>query len=544
MPSDQPKHPLVESIELMTRWLDRDDDLPGWVPIEMLMGTGTSVPYRNESDLAAIREESRWLAGGHPFAISAIENRISYTVGTGHAYKVRPRPGLEIDEATLESIGREILDFQERNQWFDRQTECRRRLDRDGEVFWRLFVQDGRLVVRFIEPEYVAQPSGRTDCPFGLETDPADVETVRAYYVRRGPATTAGYDRVEANEIQHRKANVDRTQARGVPLFYSVRQNLRRSWKLLRNMSTVASIQAAIAIVRKHSGAHGGSIQQYVNDMATVQTTDTAGGQKTYQQYPAGAIVDTPPGVDYDFPTQGIDIAKFVGALQAELRAIAARLCMPEFMLSADASNANYSSTMVAEGPAVKIFERLQSETIWYDVQILRRALEVAERAGRLPEGVSAMVDIDAEAPVVQSRNRLAEAQADQILLTTNVVSQQSVAARHGYDWSQEQDLMDQAAERDGGMPAGGGEPEPGSLAIPAADATVTDVQQTGLNGAQIDALTSICNQVRVGELSKDSATSLIAIAFPAVNQQTVAKLIGSIQIVGPAVPVAPPLAS
>ena len=38
--------------------------------------------------------------------------------------------------------------------------------------------------------------------------------------------------------------------------------------------------------------------------------------------------------------------------LQAELRAIAARLVMPEFMLTSDASNANYASTMVAEGPA------------------------------------------------------------------------------------------------------------------------------------------------------------------------------------------------
>ena len=47
--------------------------------------------------------------------------------------------------------------------------------------------------------------------------------------------------------------------------------------------------------------------------------------------------------------------------LQAELRAIAARLVMPEFMFTSDASNANYASTMVAEGPAVRMFERLQA---------------------------------------------------------------------------------------------------------------------------------------------------------------------------------------
>ena len=64
-------------------------------------------------------------------------------------------------------------------------------------------------------------------------------------------------------------------------------------------------------------------------------------------------------GTDYEFPAAGIDAGRYVAVLQAELRAVASRLVMPEFMLSSDASNANYSSTMVAEGPAVKMFDRL-----------------------------------------------------------------------------------------------------------------------------------------------------------------------------------------
>ena len=40
---------------------------------------------------------------------------------------------------------------------------------------------------------------------------------------------------------------------------------------------------------------------------------------------------------------------------------------MPEFMFTSDASNANYSSTLVAEGPAVKMFERLQASMIEQD---------------------------------------------------------------------------------------------------------------------------------------------------------------------------------
>ena len=44
---------------------------------------------------------------------------------------------------------------------------------------------------------------------------------------------------------------------------------------------------------------------------------------------------------------------------------------MPEFMLTSDASNANYSSTMVAEGPAVKMFDRLQHEMLGDDIELL-----------------------------------------------------------------------------------------------------------------------------------------------------------------------------
>lgn len=453
MTTEKRKDPLVESIELLTRWFDRDD-FPGWVPIEaMLRPEDSSVPYSSEHDLSVIRDEARFYAQAHPFAISAIENRTSYVVGTGHTYKLRPRPGASVEQATLEKIEREILNFQEENEWFARQAEIQRRLDRDGEVFLRFFVVDGRLLVRFVEPEQVAAPSTNREAQYGIETDSDDAESVRAYWVRRRPDEPYSFERVAADQIQHRKANVDRTAPRGLPLLYSIRNNLRRSWKLLRNMSTVASIQAAIAIVRKHTGAKAGTIQQYVGNLAAAKSTDQNGNQKTYQQYPPGAIVDLPSGVEYDFPASGINVANYVDALQAELRAIAARLCMPEYMLSGDASNANYASTMVAEGPAVKIFERLQSEMIWWDYKVIQRALRTAERAGRLPDGVSALVEIDAEAPMVMTRDRLKEAQADQILLTLGVVSPQTVAARHGYDYQQERDLMDREAEIDGSLP-------------------------------------------------------------------------------------------
>ena len=62
---------------------------------------------------------------------------------------------------------------------------------------------------------------------------------------------------------------------------------------------------------------------------------------------------------------------------------------MPEFMLSSDASNANYASTMVAETPAVRMFERLQAQQVEDDRAVFCRVIRNACEAGTSPEAVA-----------------------------------------------------------------------------------------------------------------------------------------------------------
>ena len=175
------------------------------------------------------------------------------------------------------------------------------------------------------------------------------METVLAYFVDGR--------RVAAADIQHRKANVDANVKRGLPLFFPVRKNLRRADKLLRNMSVVAEIQSAIALIRKHHGSTKSSVQQFAAAQTDLTVTQAGSGRTTsFRRFGPGTILDAPSGIDYDFPASGLDAATYVTILQAELRAIASRLVMPEFMLTSDASNGNYASTMVAEGPAMRLF--------------------------------------------------------------------------------------------------------------------------------------------------------------------------------------------
>jgi capsid protein len=270
---------------------------------------------------------------------------------------------------------------------------------------------------------------------FGVQTDASDVETVRGYYVDG--------QFVDAAMIQHRKANVDANVKRGLPLFYPVRKNLRRAEKLLRNMSVVSEIQSAIAIIRKHAAATSVGLEQFVANQADFSSTgQTTGRTSHFRRFAPGTILDALSGTEYEFPAAGIDAGRYVTVLQAELRAIASRLVMPEFMLSSDASNANYSSTMVAEGPAVKMFERLQHEMIEDDLDVMRQVVLYAVEAGRLPAEAISTVDIRGIPPSLAVRDRLKEAQADQILVRNGAMSVQTMSMRNGLDPEHEQQLI------------------------------------------------------------------------------------------------------
>ena len=115
---------------------------------------------------------------------------------------------------------------------------------------------------------------------------------------------------------------------------------------------------------------------------------------------------------------------------------------MPEFMLTSDASNANYSSTMVAEGPAVKMFERLQFDLLEDDADVMRRVLSHAAARGRLSEEAPAAVDVHGFPPSLAVRDRLKDAQADQILVRNGAMSKETMAIRGGLDPERERRLL------------------------------------------------------------------------------------------------------
>ena len=161
---------------------------------------------------------------------------------------------------------------------------------------------DGTTRLRFIEPGQVATPPellGDPAASFGIRTEPKTWRRCWNIYVDG--------QSVPAAEVQHRKANVDGNVKRGLPLFFPVRKNLRRAEKLLRNMSIVAEIQSAIALIRKHRAGMRTATQQFVAQQAEATVTNSMTGRtESYSRYAPGTILDAPGGVEYDFPAAAL----------------------------------------------------------------------------------------------------------------------------------------------------------------------------------------------------------------------------------------------
>jgi capsid protein len=419
-----------------------DDDGLWWNSLALSAASGSggsALPYLNEQQLAEARLQCRRLVATNEFAINGIENRISYLVGSGHVYRAAVRKGADPAPEVVAETQQVLDEFLTENCWQCRQQEIVRRMDRDGEAFLRFFVAgDGFTRVRFVEPEQIVTPPELARTPwasFGIQTESDDVETAVGYYVDGEP--------VDAAHIQHRKANVDANVKRGLPLYFPVRKNLRRVEKLLRNMSAVAEIQSAIALIRKHRSTTRNGIERFADDISSaacgLAAASPANPARRLSHYAPGTILDAPAGLEYDFPAAGVNASAFVTVLQAELRAIAARLVMPEFMFTSDASNANYSSTLVAEGPAVKMFERLQAALRNDDVRVMWRVIDNAAGAGRLPADVRRRVELQVTLPSLHVRDQFKETQIERIAFENGILSAQTWSQRLGLDYDQEQ---------------------------------------------------------------------------------------------------------
>lgn len=433
---------LLESFDLLANYVDPRDAYAGpngetWVPLGGgLDGRDASDRsyLANEMALQTARNQCRWLAFRNPYAINLHENMINYVVGeNGHKYTIVAKQGKEISDDAKLSVQSTLDEWMYRNRWCQRQQESVRRLDRDGEMFYRRFKDErGIPSVRFVEPNQIKQPAGNTTDLFGIQTDPDDVEQVLGYWIDG--------ELVDAEEIQHRKANVDCNVRRGIPTTYPIAELLQEAYGVLLNIGATSKIQTAIAMVRRHVNAGKSNVENMVANTAswTVQNK-TTGKVENIAKYGRGTVIDAPASTEYDFPAAGLNVKNYVEGVQGILRGAASRVCFPEFMFTSDASNANYASTMVAEGPAVRMFQRRQANQKAWDLEIIWEVLGAMAEADVIDSGVLELIEVQVDCPTVQVRDELQEAQVNKIYADMRLLSPQTITASIGQDYEQQQ---------------------------------------------------------------------------------------------------------
>lgn len=388
----------------------------------------------------------------------------NYVLGPGFTFTaqaVADRAFSELGAAVQRTIER-FLDDNAFAGGLDREIDTRSR--EDGEAFLVLDRRpNGAVKARFVECEQVTQPADVrpledwlgcgeefVSCwKFGVHTPARETDLALGYHVIYDGAG-ADWDYIPVARMEHFKRNVTANAKRGVSDFYPVLGDLEREAKLRRNTAEGAALQAAIAwIVEVPPGmtplgpAPAGRRGAF--EPAVRSASQCGLNPQNASHYPPGTILRPGAGLVYKSGPMGSDRnPNFVLVGQYVLRGIAVRWNMPEYLISADASNANYASALVAESPFVKAREADQQFYKRHFGSLLWKVLRLAWEAGRFArlgvswETLEALIDIKIDAPAVATRDALKLAQTQALQLGMGILSRRTAAAQAGLDYDAE----------------------------------------------------------------------------------------------------------
>lgn len=439
---------------------------------------GNYAPFiRSETELRLLQAQSRVLWTGNPWLAGLKDDLQNFAIGTGFVAQVTTKA--DAPQAIVDRVQKLVNDLLDLNEWpGDLDREFFFRSIEDGESNLRLHFQpdDWVTTFRIVEPEYICQPRDQTrleqwiaenydtvfplgapdsgplyDWTYGIQTPRNDTQSTLGYFVLW--AAGEDWDYVPAAEMVRLKRNTWRSIKPGLPDAYSIGPIAGKAMRLLRSMLSGAHKQARLALITTYESQlsePGG--QAALNDMlsATSSRMKQARGATDFQadnrddafnyHAPAGRSVQAGP-------LANTNAANFELILQAGLRCIGKRWSAPEYLISGDASNGNFASTMVAESPFVKNMQAAQFRHARKLKEIIWKAMRHAHAVGYFKglEGATKdfdefrlMVDLDADAPPIETRDKESETRRRQILYREGVVNQETFAAEEGYDLAEE----------------------------------------------------------------------------------------------------------
>lgn len=455
-----------------------DDVVPFSQPYDRAHGRQWPL-WWNTQQLARLRQASRIVSRTNCYARGLVRNLTNYTIGKGVTFNAVLTEAADLDENkpgvqgndTAESIRQKLQaflnSFGKRNKWWRRQREIYRRVIRDGEAFVRLhFNPDGTTDLRFLDPAQIQDPQeGNLPAKgwsFGIQhqmTPWEDVETIVAYHiVFKDPAVEdpkSGWigETIPANEIVHvLPPDEDSDVKRGTPeIAYETINAFTRASRLQKHISITSAVRAATAEIWEHSVGSKEEIQDFSDALATLQQSNPLTGKtENIEDTAPGTVRRVPEGQKLaQLPSaMGQGTEEHLSAAQGDLRQAATAFTAPEFMVSAQQTDASYATSLVSSAPIVKEGEVAQQYFEELFTDILWRAVKHAVDKHVLTDAVLTLCDIQAEAPAVIHQDKLAQAQVDQIYAMLQVKSRQTIQMEQGLDGEIEQANMEEWAER------------------------------------------------------------------------------------------------
>lgn len=374
---------------------------------------------------ADLRTRVRQLVLENPHARNVLRLLEAYVVGPDCQVTALPSlaPGDRTITRNADRLWRRFLDG---NASHFSYREFARRTWRDGECFVKLFSgAEWPPAVRFLDPETIAATPDHPDTE-GIVVDPDDVETPLAYLLV-DPTSGVLVETIPAAEVLHTKINADSNELRGTSLFASLVGPLARYEHWLETELVARKLQASVVLWRKVSDGP-------VASFGSSPDNDLGLEPAAQERFLPGSILTTSSSTDLQFlqPPSTIRDAAPLGRMI--LLSAAAGAGMPEYMLTGDASNANYASTMVSEGPAVKLFHSEQRFFAGELSRLWRRVMSEAIAQGRLPAEFLETTEPDWTFPTLVARDRPRERYADVRLVRSGILSRSEVARRENVD--------------------------------------------------------------------------------------------------------------
>ena len=263
----------------------------------------------------------------------------------------------------------------------------------------------------------------------------------------------------------HIKRNVPMTAKRGISDFYPIARDLLGDEKLTRNLGVAAAAIAAIVGVRKFTS---GTLKTDVSSLLTVKGGSTVerfnrrGDSRSVTQEPfeGGSILNS-GGFDWvNGPLGSGENSNLLLVAQHIRRSIGVRWTMPEYLVSGDASNANYASTSVAAESWVRSRKADQRFFGRHHVSMLWKAARMAFDLGWFHafdlswNQIRRWVEIQVGYPEVATQDFAVIATANSQMIADGYKSRKTAAIEQGLDYDAERESIGEEPRRvDPAMP-------------------------------------------------------------------------------------------